>query len=61
MRGFYAALEPHSSGDGYVDFMDGDDQDRVRTNYRGNYARLTDIKRRYDPGNLFRLHHNLAP
>ncbi|MCX4701707.1 FAD-binding oxidoreductase [Streptomyces sp. NBC_01373] len=61
VRGFYAALEPHSSGGGYVNFMDGDDQDRVRANYRSNYTRLTDIKRRYDPGNLFRLNHNIAP
>ncbi|TWE19285.1 berberine-like enzyme [Kitasatospora atroaurantiaca] len=41
--------------------MDQDDQDRVRTNYRQNYDRLTTIKRQYDPTNLFRLNHNIAP
>jgi FAD/FMN-containing dehydrogenase len=44
-----------------VNFMDGDDQGRVRTNYRANYTRLTELKRRYDPGNLFHLNHNIAP
>jgi UDP-N-acetylenolpyruvoylglucosamine reductase len=61
VRGFYAALQPHSAQGGYVNFMDGDDEDRVRANYRGNYARLRDMKHRYDPGNLFRLNHNIVP
>ncbi|MGH3858909.1 FAD-binding oxidoreductase [Actinokineospora sp.] len=60
-RGFAAALEPHSLEGGYVNFMDNDDQVRVRANYRQNYDRLTEIKRHYDPGNLFRLNHNIAP
>jgi hypothetical protein len=45
----------------YVNFMDADDQHRVRANYRGNHARLTALKRRHDPGNLFRLNHNIVP
>ncbi|WP_328420540.1 FAD-binding oxidoreductase [Streptomyces sp. NBC_00443] len=61
VRAFHRALEPHSMGGGYVNFMDGDDQDRVRANYRANYDRLRDLKRRHDPGNLFRLNHNIAP
>lgn len=61
VRGFHRALEPHSMEGGYVNFIDGDDQHRVRANYRGNHARLTALKRRYDPGNLFRLNHNIAP
>ncbi|MFF3397542.1 FAD-binding oxidoreductase [Streptomyces sp. NPDC002659] len=60
-RAFAAALAPHSLEGGYVNFMDSDDQDRVRANYRQNYDRLTAVKRRYDPGNLFRLNHNIAP
>ena len=60
-RAFAAALEPYSAGGGYVNFMDADDQDRVRANYRQNYDRLASVKRRYDPGNLFRLNHNIAP
>ena len=60
-RAFAAALEPHSLEGGYVNFMDHDDQDRVRANYRQNYDRLKAIKQRHDPGNLFRLNHNIAP
>ena len=39
----------------------GDDQDRVRANYDGNYARLVTVKGHYDPANLFRLNHNISP
>ncbi|WP_308379442.1 BBE domain-containing protein [Streptomyces sp. ISL-43] len=63
VRRFVAALEPHCLAGGYVNFMDHDDQgqDRVRANYRQNYDRLAAVKRRYDPGNLFRLNHNIPP
>ncbi|MER5936625.1 FAD-binding oxidoreductase [Streptomyces sp. NPDC001928] len=61
VRAFHRDLEPHAMRGAYVNFMDGDDQDRVRDNYRTNYDRLRELKRRYDPGNLFRLNHNIAP
>ncbi|WP_325063648.1 BBE domain-containing protein [Streptomyces marianii] len=61
VRAFAAALEPHSLGGGYVNFMDADDQHRVRANHRQNHDRLVALKRRVDPGNLFRLNHNIAP
>lgn len=61
VRAFNRALEPHSMEGGYVNFMDSDDRDRVQANYRTNYARLRELKRRYDPENLFRLNHNIAP
>ncbi|MDA5093248.1 FAD-binding oxidoreductase [Aliiroseovarius sp. KMU-50] len=55
------ALAPHSEAGGYINFMDDDDQDRVRVNYGGNYDRLVSVKRRYDPDNLFRINQNIAP
>ncbi|MFE2021108.1 FAD-binding oxidoreductase [Streptomyces sp. NPDC059499] len=61
VRRFAEALRPHSMEGAYVNFMGEDDQDRVRANYRQNYDRLTTVKRRYDPSNLFRLNHNIAP
>ncbi len=61
VRDYYDATSPLSEEGGYVNFMAEDDQDRVRTNYKGNYDRLADIKRRYDPGNLFRHNQNIAP
>ena len=60
-RAYDAALRPHSTHGGYVNFMAPDDADRVRVNYGHSYDRLAGIKRRYDPGNLFRLNHNIAP
>jgi len=61
VRDYYDAIHPHSEPGGYVNFMAGDDQHRIRDNYRGNYQRLTEIKHRYDPDNLFRINQNIAP
>jgi FAD/FMN-containing dehydrogenase len=61
VRDFYEATAPHSEEGGYVNFMAGDDQDRIRANYAGNYDRLAAIKATYDPANLFHLNQNIAP
>jgi len=61
VRDFYDATAPHSEPGGYVNFMADDDQGRIRDNYRGNYDRLVDVKRAYDPGNLFHLNQNIKP
>jgi FAD/FMN-containing dehydrogenase len=61
VRGYYDATAPLSEPGGYVNFMAGDDQARIRDNYRGNYDRLVEVKRAYDPDNLFRVNQNIAP
>jgi FAD/FMN-containing dehydrogenase len=61
VRGYHEALVPYSAEGGYINFMDEDDQGRIRTNYRGNYDRLSAIKATYDPGNLFHLNQNIRP
>lgn len=61
VRGYYDAIAPHSQEGGYINFMAEDDQDRIRQNYRGNYDRLQQVKRTYDPDNLFRHNQNIAP
>ncbi|UKA60089.1 FAD-binding oxidoreductase [Arthrobacter sp. FW306-2-2C-D06B] len=61
VRSYAAALRPHSSPGGYIGFMDGDDQGRIRENYGVNYERLQAIKGKYDPGNLFHVNQNIKP
>ncbi|MER5641325.1 FAD-binding oxidoreductase [Kitasatospora sp. NPDC002227] len=61
VRGYYDALAPHSAPGAYVNFMDGDDQGRIVDNYRDNYTRLVELKRTYDPENLFHVNHNIRP
>jgi FAD/FMN-containing dehydrogenase len=61
VKGYYEALRPHSQSGGYVNFMAGDDQGRVRDNYKDNYGRLAGIKKRYDPDNLFHMNQNIQP
>ena len=61
VRDYYAATAPLSEEGGYINFMADDDQDRIKANYRGNYPRLVDVKRRYDADNLFRVNQNIKP
>jgi FAD/FMN-containing dehydrogenase len=61
VRDFYEATARHSEEGGYINFMSGDDQERIRSNYGANYDRLVEIKRKYDPDNLFRLNQNIRP
>lgn len=61
-RDTHAALAPHLSERRWLNYL-GDDQaeDAVQAAYGPNYARLREIKRRYDPTNVFHLNHNIAP
>jgi FAD/FMN-containing dehydrogenase len=61
VRDYFAAIAPHSEAGGYVNFASGDEQDRVTDNYGANHGRLTEVKRRYDPDNLFHLNQNIQP
>jgi len=61
-RSLFDALAPHATGGVYVNFMPGDEAQRVATGaYGPNYARLERIKAAYDPTNLFRLNQNIRP
>jgi FAD/FMN-containing dehydrogenase len=61
VRDYYTALAPHSNPGGYVNFASADDQQSVRDNYGAGYDRLAQVKRRYDPANLFHLNQNITP
>jgi FAD/FMN-containing dehydrogenase len=60
-RDLFAASAPFSTGGVYVNFLTGDEQDRVRAAYGANYHRLARVKRTYDPENVFRMNQNIAP
>jgi FAD/FMN-containing dehydrogenase len=61
VRDYYQALAPYSEPGGYINFMQDDDYHKIRDNYRENYERLVQVKRAYDPGNLFHINQNIAP
>jgi hypothetical protein len=55
VRDAWARLRPWSTGATYVNFQTAEEgDDRVRASYGANYERLVEVKRRYDPENLFR-------
>jgi FAD/FMN-containing dehydrogenase len=61
VRDYYAATAPHSEEGGYINFMAEDDQERAPVNYGASYDRLTEVKRNYDPDNLFHMNQNIKP
>ena len=61
-RAYYEALHPHGAGGAYVNFLMHDEgAERVQATYGPNHERLREVKRRYDPGNLFRVNQNIEP
>jgi len=62
-RAAWAGLRDLTGGGVYLNFAGlGEDNDfLVRAAYGRNHDRLIDIKRRYDPTNLFRGNINIAP
>jgi FAD/FMN-containing dehydrogenase len=61
VRGFSDALRPYGAGGGYINFMDADDAARTVDNYAGNWARLRQVKAKWDPDNVFHVNHNIPP
>ena len=60
-RAAWRDLRRFSSGGTYINFLTEDDGlDRTRAAYRGNYERLAEIKRTWDPANLFRANKNIV-
>ncbi|WP_299396173.1 FAD-binding oxidoreductase [Pelagibius sp.] len=53
-------LAEESGGGAYVNFI-AESEGREREAYGRNYDRLAEVKRRYDPDNLFRINQNVAP
>jgi FAD/FMN-containing dehydrogenase len=61
-RSTMAAIEPFTAAGHYVNDMVETSDAIVRSVYGGaKYERLVDLKRRYDPDNVFRLNQNIRP
>ncbi|HXK61560.1 MAG TPA: FAD-binding oxidoreductase [Acidobacteriota bacterium] len=55
-------VHPFSTGGNYINFQTADEDDhRVKASYGTNFRRLTEIKKKYDPDNLFRVNRNINP
>jgi len=60
-REFYNATRPYASSTAYVNFLPNEDGERLSSTYGGNYAKLREIKAKYDPENVFRVNQNIKP
>ncbi len=60
-KDYWEALHPYSAGGAYLNFIMDEGNDRVRASFRQNYDKLVQIKKKYDPENLFRVNQNIKP
>jgi FAD/FMN-containing dehydrogenase len=62
VRDAWSQLRPFSTGRTYINFQTADEgEERVRATYGVNFDRLVEVKKRYDPDNLFRSNRNIRP
>jgi FAD/FMN-containing dehydrogenase len=61
VRDTYDALTPYMAESVYVNYLADDDTSRVRAAYGPCWERLQQIKRAYDPDNIFHLNQNISP
>ena len=59
VREFYYDAAPHMSG--FYTNLNDDSELKTWGNFGANYPRLSELKTRYDPTNLFRLNANIQP
>jgi FAD/FMN-containing dehydrogenase len=60
-REFFQASAPYATGGVYINFLTQDESERVTQAYGKNYDRLVQVKKTYDPNNLFRQNQNIKP
>jgi FAD/FMN-containing dehydrogenase len=60
-RGTFKNLRSAMKPGVYVNFMSGDEQDRVSEAYQEHWDRMVAVKSHYDPDNFFRLNQNVRP
>jgi FAD/FMN-containing dehydrogenase len=60
-REFFAKSQPFASSGAYINFLTQDETERIAFAYGATYNRLVEIKKKYDPTNLFRMNQNINP
>ena len=59
-RDYWTAVHPFDLEGAYPNFMmDDEGEGRVKASYGDNYPRLTALKKKYDPANLFHVNQNI--
>ena len=61
VRNLFHVLRPDMKPGVYVNFMSGDEQERVPEAYQERWQRLVKTKTHFDPRNFFRLNQNITP
>jgi hypothetical protein len=61
VRKLFQTLRPAMTPGVYINFMSGDEEDRVPEAYRERWQRLAAVKSKYDPENFLRLNQNIPP
>jgi FAD/FMN-containing dehydrogenase len=61
VRETWDAVRPYSTGVPYLNFLGAEGVDQVKAAYGDNYQRLAELKKKYDPTNLFRVNQNIKP
>ena len=63
-RDAYTAMAPHFGAGKYVNYLNTDEvgeQSAVTAAFGPNWTRLREVKRKYDPENVFHLNQNITP
>ena len=60
-RALADSIRPFSSGAYYLNYLDEEGEDTIKAAFGLNHARLTTIKKKYDPTNFFCLNQNIKP
>ncbi len=58
-RELYDEVKPHSMGTAYMNYLG--EREAIEQAYSANYRRLAELKKKYDPSNVFRLNQNISP
>lgn len=58
-RDFHKAIQPYTLSGVYSNYLDHDDEDRLRAAFGENLERLKEIKAKYDPANFFSPNKNI--